>query len=161
MNRHNCDSSASFRVVLSRAVAITICVLAWNAGGVRAQGLQLPEPPLPVDPRPIAQLLSDGDRVVLAEAHGPKKIIEAYLKISDTHLQSAFDSIKVNDNNTSERELDIYNKAVAEATRDTLALTEGKRTVSKKVEQALFRQIKTLESIDRLFPSRHRSWHDR
>lgn len=160
MNRHDCDSSASFLVVLSRVVAITICVLAWNAVSARAQGLQLPEPPLPVDPRPIAQLLSDGDRVVLAEAHGPKKIIEAYLKISDTHLQSAFDSIKVNDNNTSERELDVYNKAIAEATKDTLALTEGKRTVSKKVEQALFRQIKTLESIDRLFPSEREVFAD-
>ena len=160
MNRQACDSSVRLVVGLSRRVALVICVLACIAGSVRAQGLQLPEPPLPVDPRPIAQLLSDGDRVMLAEAHGPKKIIEAYLKISDAHLQSAFDSIKVNDNNTSERELDIYNKAVAEATRDTSALTEGKRTVSKKVEQTLFRQIKTLESIDRLFPSEREAFPD-
>jgi ribosomal protein S10 len=122
--------------------------------------LQLPEPPLPIDPRPITQLLSEGDKAVLAEARGPKKIVDAYLRISDAHLQFAFDSIKVNDHNTSERELDIYNKAVAEAAKDTFALTEGKRNVSKKVEQTLFRQIKTLESIDRLFPSEREGFPD-
>jgi hypothetical protein len=115
---------------------------------------------LPIDPRPINQLLSEGDRVVLAEARGPKKIVDAYLRIADSHLQSAFDSIKLNDHNTSERELDIYNKAVAEAAKDTFALTEGKRNVSKKVEQTLFRQIKTLESIDRLFPSEREGFPD-
>lgn len=147
-------------VMLELRVALVFCALACITANVRAQGPQIPEPPLPIDPRPIAQLLSDGDKLVLAEAHGPKKIIEAYLKISDAHLQSAFDSIKGNDNNTSERELDVYNKAVAEATKDTLALTEGRRTVSKKVEQTLFRQIKTLESIDRLFPSEREAFAD-
>src|SRR5437588_2635570 len=160
MNRKTSDSSVSILVRIVRGVALVIWALAFITANVRAQGPQLPEPPLPIDPRPITQLLSDGDRIVLAEAHGPKKIIEAYLKISDAHLQSAFDSIKVNDHNTSERELDIYNKAVGEATKDTLALTEGKRTVSKRVEQTLFRQIKTLESIDRLFPSEREAFAD-
>lgn len=147
-------------IALLRCLVLVVCVFLSVAASSRAQGLQLPEPPLPIDPRPITQLLSEGDRAVLAEARGPKKIVDAYLKISDAHLQIAFDSIKVNDHNTSERELDIYNKAVAEAAKDTFALTEGKRNVSKKVEQTLFRQIKTLESIDRLFPSEREGFPD-
>ncbi len=148
-----CDRTTSSCVALVRCLVLVVCVFLSVAASSRGQGLQLPDPPLPIDPRPLAQLLSEGDKTVLAEARGPKKIVEAYLKISDAHLQSAFNSIKVTDHNTSERELDIYNKAVSEAAKDTFALTEGKRGVSKKVEQTLFRQIKTLESIDRLFPS--------
>jgi hypothetical protein len=154
------DRTSSACVALLRCLVLGVCVAFSVAATFRAQGLQLPDPPLPIDPRPINQLLSEGDRVVLAEARGPKKIVDAYLRIADSHLQSAFDSIKVNDHNTSERELDIYNKAVAEAAKDTFALTEGKRNVSKKVEQTLFRQIKTLESIGRLFPSEREGFPD-
>ena len=154
------DRTMTSCIAFLRCLVLVVCVFLSVAAGSRAQGLQLPDPPLPVDPRPINQLLSVGDKAVLAEARGPKKIVDAYLKISDAHLQFAFDSIKVNDHNTSERELDIYNKAVAEAAKDTFALTEGKRNVSKKVEQTLFRQIKTLESIDRLFPSEREGFPD-
>ena len=160
MKPPGCDRTTSSCVALLRCLALVACVFLSVPASSRAQGLQLPDPPLPIDPRPLAQLLSESDKTVLAEARGPKKIVDAYLKISDAHLQSAFDSIKVNDHNTSERELDIYNKAVAEAAKDTFALTEGKRNVSKKVEQTLFRQIKTLESIDRLFPSEREGFAD-
>jgi hypothetical protein len=64
----------------------------------------------------------------------------------------AFDLIKVNNHGASERELDIYNKAVAAAGKEAFGLQDGKRTVSKKIEQTLYRQIKTLETIERLFP---------
>ena len=160
MKPPGCDRAIDSCVALPRRLVVVVCVFLFAAASSRGQGLQLPDPPLPIDPRPITQLLSEGDKAVLAEARGPKKIIDAYLRISDAHLQSAFDSIKVNDHNTSERELDIYNKAVAEAAKDTFALTDGKRNVSKKVEQTLFRQIKTLESIDRLFPSEREGFPD-
>ena len=154
------DRTTTSCIALLRCLVLVVCVFLSVAASSRAQELQIPAPPLPIDPRPITQLLSEGDKAVLAEARGPKKIVDAYLRISDAHLQFAFDSIKVNDHNRSERELDIYNKAVAEAAKDTFALTEGKRNVSKKVEQTLFRQIKTLESIDRLFPSEREGFPD-
>lgn len=160
MKTPECDRMTGSSVALPRGLVMAACVFLSIAASSGVQGLQLPDPPLPIDPRPITQLLSEGDKVVLAEARGPKKIVDAYLKISEAHLQFAFDSIKVNDHNTSERELDIYNKAVAEAAKDTFALTEGKRNVSKKVEQTLFRQIKTLESIERLFPSEREGFPD-
>jgi hypothetical protein len=123
---------------------------------------QLPEPPLPVDPRPIGQLLSETEKASLAEAqeHGPKKAVEVYLKLSDTHLQAAFNAISNNNHDAAERDLDIYNKAVAEAGKETFALKDGRRTLAKKIEQTLYRQIKTLESIDRLFPSEREGFAD-
>lgn len=56
--------------------------------------------------------------------------------------------------------MDIYNKAVAEAGKEAFALREGKRSVSKKVEQILYKQIKTLETIDRLFPNEREAFSD-
>ena len=82
------------------------------------------------------------------------------LKLSDAHLQAAFNAISNNNHDAAERELDIYNKAVAEAGKETFALKEGRRTLSKKIEQTLYRQIKTLESIDRLFPAERAGFSD-
>ena len=114
---------------------------------------QIPDPPLPVDPRPLTQLMTAADRDVLADADNPKEVVEAYLKISETHLQAAFNAIRGNNYVLAESELDIYNKAVASAGKQAFGLQEGKRPASKKIEQALYKQIKTLESIERLFPS--------
>jgi hypothetical protein len=133
---------------LARLVLI-LCVFCVTEPGSRAQ---LPEPPLPVDPRPLSQLISQVEKNLLADSRNPKKLVEAYLKISDTHLQMALDLIKANNHGASERELDVYNKAVAAAGKEAFALQDGKRTISKKIEQTLYRQIKTLETIERLFP---------
>ena len=131
---------------LSFVIAAIFCVPSYTLA-------QLPEPPLPVDPTPIAQLLSQADKAILAESNNPKKVVEAYVKISDAHLLAAFNAIKGNNYAAAERELDIYNKAIAEAGKLSFALQDGKRTSAKKIEQSLYRQIKTLESIERLFPA--------
>ena len=131
---------------LSFVIAAIFCVPSYTLA-------QLPEPPLPVDPTPIAQLLSQADKAILAESNNPKKVVEAYVKISDAHLLAAFNAIKGNNYAAAERELDIYNKAIAEAGKLSFALQDGKRTAAKKIEQSLYRQIKTLESIEHLFPA--------
>ncbi len=131
---------------LSFVIAAIFCVPSYTLA-------QLPEPPLPVDPTPIAQLLSQADKAILAESNNPKKVVEAYVKISDAHLLAAFNAIKGNNYAAAERELDIYNKAIAEAGKLSFALQDGKRTSAKKIEQSLYRQIKTLESIEHLFPA--------
>ena len=155
MNRKN----QIIRLTLSsarpaRGLIFLTFALSIASGTLLAQG-QLPEPPLPLDPRPIGELLSVSEKASLvdAQSHGSKKAVEAYLKFSDSHLQAAFDAIRVNNSNAAEHELDIYNKALAAAWKEAFALKDGKRALSKRIEQTLYRQIKTLESIDRLFPS--------
>lgn len=149
------DARRACRLVLIPCVLFATAIISVSQP-------QLPEPPLPVDPRPIGQLLSDTEKASLAEAqgHGARKAVEIYLKLSDAHLQAAFNAISNNNHDAAERELDIYNKAVAAAGKETFALKEGRRTLSKKIEQTLYRQIKTLESIDRLFPAERAGFSD-
>jgi hypothetical protein len=125
----------------------------------QAEPVQIPEPPLPVDPRPLSQLLSDAEKASISDSN-PKKVIDAYLKISDSHLQSAFNAIKANNDRAAEQELDVYCKAATAALKETVALQENKRSVSKKIEQILYKQIKTLESIERLFPEERERFAD-
>ncbi len=134
-------------------LAVVFCVFFALTVSSHAQGAQIPEPPLPVDPRPLTKLISDSEKALLARSNNPKKLVDAYLKISDVHLQAAFNLIAVNNHGAAERELDVYNKAVAAAGKEAFSLEEGKRSLSKRIEQALYKQIKTLESIERLFPS--------
>src|SRR6266404_87622 len=149
------DARRAFSVVLIPCVFFATAIISLSQP-------QLPEPPLPVDPRPIGQLLSDSEKASLAEAqgHGARKEVEIYLKLSDAHLQAAFNAISNNNHDAAERELDIYNKAVAAAGKETFALKDGRRILSKKIEQTLYRQIKTLESIDRLFPAERAGFSD-
>lgn len=142
---------------LGRRVALASVFFVTTISSYRAQ---VPEPPLPVDPRPLTQLISESEKALLADSQNPKKIVEAYLKISDTHLQGAFNAIRVNNESAAERELDIYNKAVDAAGKEAFALQEGKRRVSKKIEQVLYKQIKTLETIDRLFSNERERFAD-
>ena len=144
-NTHSVLDHTSWFCLIS-VIAMILCVPSSTLA-------QLPEPPLPVDPTPIAQLLSQADKAILAESNNPKKVVEAYVRISDSHLQAAFNAIKGNNYPAAERELDIYNKAIAEAGKLSFALQDGKRTAAKKIEQSLYRQIKTLESIEHLFPA--------
>lgn len=136
--------------ILRLTVAAAIFISLSQSGNAQPQST---EPPLPVDPTPITKLLSAADKNYLAEADNPKKQVAAYLRISDNHLEAAFGAIKRNDHRSAERELDIYNKALAEAGKNAFALQDGKRASAKKIEQNLYRQIKTLESIERLFPA--------
>jgi len=141
-------------------LAVAICVFFIITANSHAHGAQLPDPPLPVDPRPLTQLISAAEKASLAESSNPKKIVEAYLRISDTHLQAAFNAIRVNSFEAAERELDTYNKAVSAAGKEAFALQDGKRSVSKRIEQVLYKHIKTLETIQRLFPSEREMFAD-
>ena len=155
-NSRENNSTAHLVCRIIAAISVFIIITANSY----AQGAQLPEPPLPVDPRPLTQLISDAERASLAESGNPRKIVEAYLKISDTHLQAAFNAIKINNSEAAERELDTYNKAVSAAGKEAFALQDGKRGVSKRIEQVLYKQIKTLETIERLFPNERERFAD-
>jgi hypothetical protein len=151
VNENDGREDTAFSSCRLAVVAVCVCVAVMlNAPTLMAQ---IPEPPLPVDPRPLSQLMSDAERAAVADADNPKKLVEAYLKISDMRLQSALNAVRANNHLAAETELDIYNKAVAAAGKEAFALQEGKRSVSKRIEQTLYKQIKTLETIERLFPS--------
>jgi hypothetical protein len=113
---------------------------------------QLPEPPIPVDPTPLEELISPLEKQSLADARDQRRLAEAYLKISDTYLLLADSTIKSNDHRSAERHLDIFNKSLAKAVDTALAMADGRRKMSKKVEQYIYKQIRILEDIQRQFP---------
>ena len=124
-----------------------ICILSVDLCAAQ----DLPPPPIPVDPTPLVQLLSASERDQLSDASNHKKEVDFYLRVADTHLEMARSAIKNDDHRTSERELDIYNKAMSEAMKAT-AVRQERRGLAKKIEQYLYKQIKTLETIELLFP---------
>ncbi len=118
------------------------------AGNTSAQD----DPPLPVDPTPLSQLLTAAERAMLTDAKNPKKSVETYLKLSDTHLEAALAVVKNGDTSKAERELDIYNKIMAEMCKTIFSAQDGKRNLAKRLEQHIYKQLKTLESVERFFP---------
>jgi hypothetical protein len=152
IRQHSCEKAApERRPLLAVAIAFAFVFLAGTIAG-QAQD-DPPAPPLPVDPTPLAQLLTTAERGALAGEQNPKKIVEIYLKFSDAHLDAALVDIKGGSASKAERELDIYNKIMAEVTKITFSMQDGKRSLSKKMEQSLYKQLRTLESIERLFPA--------
>jgi len=109
-------------------------------------------PPLPVDPTPLANLLTAPEKALLAEAHTPKKAIEVYLKIAEGRVEAALAAVKSNDAGRAEHELEVFQKAMAECVKGAEAINDGKRNVAKKIEQSLYKELRTLESVERLFP---------
>ena len=153
------DAPKKLAVVLACRLVRGVYLAFILAAIAHAQPIQIPEPPLPVDPRPLSQLLSDAEKATISDSN-PKKVIDAYLKIADAHLQGAFNSIKANNDRAAEQELDIYCKAATAALKEAVALQENRRSISKKIEQVLYKQIKTLESIERLFPEERERFAD-
>jgi hypothetical protein len=132
----------------SLTIAFLLVVLA-----IDTQAQEKYEPlPIPVDPTPLVQMISEFEKAALTKETNPKKLVEIYLRISETHLQMALAAINSDDHQTSERELDIYNKALDEAAKIAFNLQEDRRKVTKKFEQIIYKQLRTLETIDRRFP---------
>jgi hypothetical protein len=109
-------------------------------------------PPLPVNPAPLEKLITQQERSMLAESRNPKKLVETYLDIADAHLDLAYFSTKEGRIGDAERELDIFNKAVSKAAQLAFSQQGSKRSLSKKVEQRLYKQLRVIDNMIRLFP---------
>jgi len=159
-NKIACESLIKSGKAVSPGVRVAIFVFLITTVLPTRVAAQIPDPPLPIDPTPLPQLLQHDEKALLSEANNPKKLIEAYLKISDNHLLTAAGLVRAENFVAAERELDIYNKAVAAAGKEAFSVQENKRSLSKRIEQALYKQIKILETIERQFPSEREMFAD-
>lgn len=143
-------------------VALSLLLLGLLIGGLSRRGAaqvhELPPPPLPVDPTPIKDLLSDAERAAITDAHSYKKTVEAYLTISDNHLEAAAKAVDEGGTSSAERELDISSKSALEACliafdlKSPQASSGNRAALGKRIEQRLYAQIRKLEAIQRRFP---------
>jgi hypothetical protein len=130
------------------AAALLVGLLMGCASLASAQD----DPPLPVDPTPLADLLTAQEKLLVTGAHNSKKAIEVYVKIAETRIDAALAAVKNSDTPRAERELDVFQKAMGESVKMAEAMTDGKRTTAKKIEQSLYKDLHTLETVERLFP---------
>jgi hypothetical protein len=145
-----CKTKTLFLLLVS---ALAVLIAARGYAAQSDKPAPPPPPPLPVDPTPLVKLITDQERIALADARRPKKMVETCLDISDAHLEAAFRSLKAGRMPEAERHLDIFNKALAEAAKTAFAQIEDKRSLSKKIEQRLYKQIPILEDIKDSFPA--------
>jgi hypothetical protein len=138
---------------------LLLALLTVRLGGqAAAQGRESSQPPLPIDPTPIKDLLSDSERAAIAEARLHKKTVDAYLNISDAHLEAASKATDEGGTGEAERHLDISTKSAAEACRIAFdpggseAKPGSRAALGKRIEQHLYAQIRKLEGIQRRFP---------
>lgn len=131
-------------------LAILVGLVIDFAGAAQAQD---DLPPLPVDPTPLANLLTASEKALLAGAHTLKQAIEAYMKIAEGRVEAALAAVKSNDAGRAERDLVVFQKAMAECVKGAETLSEGKRNTAKRIEQLLYKELRTLESVERLFPA--------
>lgn len=140
-----------FKLMLM-TVQISAVILLFCTLNGRAQD-KLEPPPLPVDNTPLIELISDSEKAMLSKESNPKKLLDIYVRISDTHILAALNAINEGDFKTSERELDIYNKSLSEAEKAVGKAQEDRRKISKKLEQTIYKQLRTLDTIERRFPA--------
>ncbi|MEW6128807.1 MAG: hypothetical protein AB1757_17350 [Acidobacteriota bacterium] len=129
------------------AIKILLLALVSVIFGLPAQAQD--EPPIPVDPTPLAQLLAPAEKTMIDKENSAKKLVEIYLKISDAHLNLAYNAVMGEKYEDSLRELDIYNKALDAAKERAFSQSGEKRKLAKKVEQAILKQLRTLDLIER------------
>ena len=148
-NREANNSNATFTLGRRLMICSLAVILMLGAEGLAQDDM----PPLPVDPTPLEKLITQQERAELAESRNPKKLIETYLDISDAHIDLAYGFTKEGLIADAERELDIFNKAVSRAAQLAFSQPKSKRSLSKKVEQRLYRQLRILDNMIRLFPA--------
>ena len=146
---HACRTSLRGRRLGPCRVMLVAGFVMFAAPMARAQD---DPPPLPVDPTPLVRLVTAQEKAEIAEASKPKKAIAVYLKIADSHVDAALVAVKGNDSRRAERELDIFQKAMAECVKTVANLSDGRRGEAKKIEQALYKQLRSLETVEELFP---------
>jgi hypothetical protein len=145
-------------ILCLRLTALLVCALAALVIDARAQSKSKDEAPIPIDPTPIIELLSAKEKESLSKERNPKKLTQIYLEIAKDHLELADDAAEDGNFHAAERELDIYNKAIAYACKLAFSQQQEKRNLSKKIEQALYKHIKVLEDIERDFPFERREF---
>ena len=141
----------NMKLILRLAVS-TISIMTAATVAAAQEKTVLPPPPLPVDPTPLVKLITEQERTMLADSRKPKKTVEVLLDIADAHLEAAFTALRAGQGQESQRQLDIYNKAMAEAAKTAFSQGEGRRGLAKKIEQRLYKQIRILEEIKDSFP---------
>lgn len=108
----------------------------------------------------LPKQLSETEVQRIIKHNNPKSHVEAALKISDARLAQAVSQTQANQYQTAVEEVDVYASLIIYANDYTRKLPEDRikdrNKCLKKIEQAIFKQSRNLEFINREIPFTYR-----
>jgi hypothetical protein len=103
--------------------------------------------------RPLPEELSESESQSIMKAEKPKARVEATLKVSDARIDSAYKMIQENQFEAAAQDMDVYTALIRYADDYTRKLPgsqiKDRNHCLKKIEQAIFKQMRTLDLIAR------------
>ena len=139
--------------MMSRAVSFLILVLLVGGAPAQRQGAGLPD-----------ALNEDEVQLILREQK-PKSHVEATFKVSDVRLTTALNLARDSQYRESAQNLDLYvglvQYADTYARRATQQGSKDRGSVLKVIEQRIFRQMQSLDSVVKELPFDYREQGDK
>jgi hypothetical protein len=112
------------------------------------------------DDRALPRQLSENEVQSIIRETGAKSHVEAALKVSDARMANAMKNIAANEFEIGIADVDVYASLVIYANDYTRKLpdsqTKDRSNCLKKLEQAIFKQTRNLETVSRDVPFLYR-----
>lgn len=113
-----------------------------------------------VDDRLLPETLSENETQTVIREGKPKSRVEAVLKVSDLRINDALRSVRESQYQTAADDVDIYAALIRYADHHTRNLPGAQANVRdrcfKRIEQAIFKQSRSLEYVLREMPYGYR-----
>ncbi len=124
--------------------------------------LQTPQLKMPGEHQPgsLPRELTESETQAILKERSPKPHIDATLKVSDAHLASALTFTEGSQYRSAAQEVDTYAALIVYADAYTRKLSDSqvkdRNACLKKIEQAVFKQSRTVDAVLREFPIDYR-----
>jgi hypothetical protein len=123
---------------------------------------QSPQLKMPGERQPDAlpRELTETETQQILRENSPKQRVDATLKVSDTRIASALKFVEENQFKSAAQGVDVYAALIVYADAYTRKLppsqVKDRNNCLKKIEQAIFKQSRTVDSLLRQFPVEYR-----
>jgi len=123
---------------------------------------QSPQLKMPGERQPDAlpRELTETETQTILRERNPKPHVDVTLKVSDTRLASALRLAEENQYRSAAQDVDVYTALIVYADGYTRKLPDSqskdRNTCLKKIEQAVFKQSRTVDALLREFPADYR-----
>jgi hypothetical protein len=123
---------------------------------------QSPQLKMPGERQPDAlpRELTETETQQILKENSPKPRVDATLKVSDTRIASALKFVEENQYKSAAQDVDVYAALIVYADAYTRKLppsqVKDRNNCLKKIEQAIFKQSRAVDSVLRQFPVEYR-----
>jgi hypothetical protein len=122
---------------------------------------QTPQLKMPGERQPDAlpRELSETETQKILGENAPRPRVDVTLKVSDTRLASALKFAEESQYKSAAQDVDVYAALIVYAdayTRKFTSQTKDRNECLKKIEQAIFKQTRTVDALLRQFPVEYR-----